>query len=302
MSVSGRIAEIVDVGRVANPPLIRPPDLSQAFRRRAGRFDRLAAGSAMADFLSFMAAIAAAQSAAVASLPAPAEPPIGLSHGTLPLDRRNWRPDASWRDTLTMICDRLAVQPLTVQTQAALDRLARLDADALDQLAKAVLFFEIGEAERAAACLAFAALQVHWTRLAGLIDGTGFHTFDRPGVCPVCGSPPVASLVHSKGSLAGVRFLVCALCLTEWHLVRIRCSSCASTEGIAYFEIEGAGGLVKAETCDQCRTYLKIVFAEKDADADVFADDLATLGLDMLVDEAGWRRSTPNPFLLPGAC
>jgi Protein involved in formate dehydrogenase formation len=70
--------------------------------------------------------------------------------------------------------------------------------------------------------------------------------------------------------------------------------------GIAYFEIGGAGGLVKAETCDQCRTYSKIVFAEKDADAEVFADDLATLALDILVDEAGWRRSTPNPFLLPG--
>src|SRR5271169_1422748 len=100
----------------------------------------------------------------------------------------------------------------------------------------------------------------------------------------------------------GLRFLVCTLCATEWHLVRIKCASCASTEGIAYFEIEGAGGLVKAETCDQCRTYSKIVFAEKDADAEVFADDLATLALDILVDEAGWRRSTPNPFLLPGAC
>jgi len=302
MSVAGRIADPLDIGKVANPPLIRPPDRSQVFRRRAGRFDRLAASSTMADFLSFMAAIATAQSAAVASLPAPAEPTVGLGHSTLPLDRRNWRPDTSWRDTLTTICDRLAVQPLTAQTRAALERLARLDADALDQLAEAVLFFEIGEAERAAACLAFAALQVRWTSLAGLIDGTGFHTLDRPGVCPVCGSPPVASLVHSNGSLAGVRFLVCALCATEWHLVRIKCASCASTEGISYFEIEGAGGLVKAETCDQCRTYSKIVFAEKDADAEVFADDLATLALDVLVDEAGWRRSTPNPFLLPGAC
>jgi len=84
MSLAGRIADPVDMGRAANPPLIRPPNLSQVFRRRAGRFDRLAAGSTMADFLAFMAAIAAAQSAALESLPAPAEPPIGLSHGTLP--------------------------------------------------------------------------------------------------------------------------------------------------------------------------------------------------------------------------
>ena len=46
-------------------------------------------------------------------------------------------------------------------------------------------------------------------------------------------------------------------------------------------------GPVKAETCDQCGTHSKIVFAEKDADAEVFADDLAILALDILVDEAG---------------
>lgn len=113
------------------------------------------------------------------------------------LDRRNWRPGASWWDALTTICNRLAAQPLTAETCAALQRLTRLDADPLDQLAKAVPFFEISEAERATGCLVFAALQVHWTGPAGLIDGTGFHSLDRPDACPVCGSPHVASLVHS---------------------------------------------------------------------------------------------------------
>lgn len=104
------------------------------------------------------------------------------------------------------------------------------------------------------------------------------------------------------GSLTGLRFLVCALCATEWHVVRIKCASCASTESIAYFEIEGAGGLVKAETQTNAGTYSKIIFAKKHADPEVFADDLATLALHALVGEAGWRRSAPNPFLLPGAC
>jgi hypothetical protein len=81
-----------------------------------------------------------------------------------------------------MICNRLTAQPLTAQTRAALERLARLDADAVDTLAKAALFLEIGEPERVAGDLAFAALQVHWTRLAGLIDATGFKTLDRPGM------------------------------------------------------------------------------------------------------------------------
>ena len=31
---------------------------------------------------------------------------------------------------------------------------------------------------------------------------------------------------------------------------------------------------------------------------DPFADDLATLGLDLIVAEAGWARHGPNPLLL----
>jgi FdhE protein len=116
----------------------------------------------------------------------------------------------------------------------------------------------------------------------------------------VCGSLPLASLVHSKGSLAGSRFLVYSLCAAEWHLVRIKCANCHSTKGIAYLEIEGTGGPVKAETCDECRTYTKIPYTEKAPEADAFADDLASLGLDLLVGVAGWRRAVPNPFLLSG--
>jgi FdhE protein len=33
---------------------------------------------------------------------------------------------------------------------------------------------------------------------------------------------------------------------------------------------------------------------------DPFADDLATLALDILVAEAGWSRHAPNPLLLVG--
>jgi FdhE protein len=56
---------------------------------------------------------------------------------------------------------------------------------------------------------------------------------------------------------------------------------------------------VKAETCDECRTYTKILYKDKDPESESFADDLATLGLDVLVGEAGWARATPNPFLVP---
>ena len=301
MTRASRIADPIDIGKVAAPPPIRLPDPGRVFARRAERLVRLAATSSLADFLSFMAAIADAQAAAFAALPGLAELTIDGGQGAPPLDRRSWRPAASWRRALAAILDRLGKEPLTVETRAAVERLTRSPSISLDALVDKMVCFETGEVEPAEGCLLFAALQTCWTGKAGVIGPWAVPSPDRAGACPVCGSPPIGSLVHSAGSLSGSRFLVCSLCATEWHLVRIKCANCHSTKGIAYLEIEGAGAPVKAETCDECRTYTKIIYTEKTPGADAFADDLASLGLDLLVDEAGWHRATPNPFLLPGA-
>jgi len=119
-------------------------------------------------------------------------------------------------------------------------------------------------------------------------------------LCPVCGSPPVASLLHTMGNLQNTRFLSCGLCGSEWHCVRVKCSNCASTKGITYQVIEGQSDAVRAETCDECKTYLKIISLEKEPDAEAVIDDLATLGLDILVSEAEWQRLAPNPLLTFG--
>jgi FdhE protein len=295
------IADPVDIGKVAAPPPIRPPDPRRLFACRAERFAYLASTSPLGDFLSFMGAIADGQAAALAALPELAELEICRRQGAPPLDRRNWWPEASWRRALAVILDRLGGEPLTAETRSAAERLSHAPSTALDALAHRVVCFENGEAEAAEGCLVFAALQVCWTAKAGVIEPSSIALPDQPGICPVCSSPPVASIVHSAGSLAGSRFLVCSLCATERHLVRIKCANCDSTKGIAYLEIEGGHGLVKAETCDECRTYTKIVYTERDPSAEPFADDLASLELDMLVDAADWRRAAPNPFLVPGA-
>ena len=64
--------------------------------------------------------------------------------------------------------------------------------------------------------------------------------------------------------------------------------------------IEGDSGAVKAETCGDCRSYAKMLYQTQDMKVDPVADDLATLGLDVLVAEAGWSRHAPNPLLLIG--
>jgi FdhE protein len=294
------VSDPIDIGKAAAPPLIRLPDPKVVFTRRADRLARLAAGSGMADFLSFMALLGCAQSAALETLTADIPSQTSPRQGMTPLDRATWRPCRSWPRALAVILDRLRATPLTEETRAALECLAGQDANARDVLAEKAVRFESGEAEPAQACLTFAALQVCWTHRASLFIPEDVSLPEGGATCPVCGSPPVSSIVHAARSLAGVRFLVCSLCATEWHLVRIKCANCNSTKGIAYLEIEGGDGLVKAETCDECRTYTKIIYIERDPHAEVFADDLATLGLDIMVDEAGWRRATPNPFLLPG--
>ena len=98
-----------------------------------------------------------------------------------------------------------------------------------------------------------------------------------------------------------LRYLTCSLCAAEWHLTRVMCATCRTTGGISYFSLEGDAGAVKAEACQQCRTYLKLFYLEKGPRAEAFADDVATLSLDLLMSEEGYARGGVNLFLLPGA-
>ena len=142
-----------------------------------------------------------------------------------------------------------------------------------------------------------AALQVHFARLAARLDASTLVPVGD-GACPVCGGPPVSSLIVGWHGAHGARFCACSLCGTLWNYVRIKCTLCGSTKGIGYQEIEGGPGTVKAETCDSCRCYVKILHQHKDPALDPIADDVATLGLDLLVREGGYRRGSFNPFLI----
>jgi len=121
---------------------------------------------------------------------------------------------------------------------------------------------------------------------------------DPPALCPVCGAPPVASIVHTGTTLSGVRFLHCGLCASAWHLVRVKCTCCQSTKGIAYYHTEERDPYARGETCSECHHYLKIFAMERAPEVEALADDLATAGLDFLLTEAGWQRGGANPFFL----
>ena len=60
------------------------------------------------------------------------------------------------------------------------------------------------------------------------------------------------------------------------EVVRVKCVLCGSTGGISYQEIEGKPDTIKAETCDTCRGYVKILYQVNDPALEPLADDVAT--------------------------
>ena len=303
MSGSGTAAGAIDVGNVAQPPFVRLPDLTTLFDRRARRFDVLAQNHPLADYLAFIAAVSRAQAGAGKSLPSgllPGPDQIAFMHEhKLPvLDRLTWRRDPSWRAALDGVLAGLRGVGMPDAARAAMTALQRADEAAREALADRVLGVDPSPSDAAQACYVSAALQVYWSRMAALLDPADVWPIEQAGCCPVCGTAPIASVLHAEGALQGVRFLCCPLCASEWHSVRIKCAHCQSTKGISYQHIPEQPA-VKAETCEECRTYTKIVYKDKAVDADPFADDLASFGLDLLVGEAGWARAAAHPFLVP---
>ena len=76
-----------------------------------------------------------------------------------------------------------------------------------------------------------------------------------------------------------------------WHVVRIKCVLCGSTEGIDYHLIEGRPDTIKAEACDKCGRYVKVLYQLKDRALDPLSDNIASLDLDVLLAGEGWKRS-----------
>jgi FdhE protein len=166
----------------------------------------------------------------------------------------------------------------------------------LDSLARAFLTDGVPPQWQGEALFAVAALQVEFARIAALIAPQALTPLDATGLCPVCGSHPVAGVVVADEAY-GRRYLTCGLCSASWHHVRVACVSCGGEKNVAYQEIEGGKGAAKCETCDDCQGYSKLFYQMKDMGIEALCDDLATLSLDLMVSNAGWKRHAPNPFV-----
>ncbi|MFM0227776.1 formate dehydrogenase accessory protein FdhE [Paraburkholderia dipogonis] len=314
-----RILEAGDIESLDHSaiPRIRTPERLAVFSARAARLRQLAAlNNPIAGYLRLMAVLADAQQAVMASFKAqPPSPELIASaqqHSMPLIPALSGVRDPAWRDVLRQLLDKVAAAgPLTPPLEALIARLRTLDTATLEFQADAIFAQRFEEVDPASAPFIVAALQVVWTDLAADIDKREVPYIETLGLCPVCGSHPVASIVRVGGAYDNYRYLQCGLCSTEWHMVRAKCSNCDSTKGIAYHtvgspeadeaarEAESKNAALKAESCDECHTYRKIGIQSKDYDFEPFADDLASLTLDLLMGAEGYRRASPHPWLWP---
>lgn len=291
-------------GVTAPEPLILP-DPATRFAATARRLEFLAAGHPMAEWLRFMARLAQVQHAAATTLP----PPRGIEPSLLeqavearmpPIAADGHRRDPAWQDGLAAILRAFDGAPVPPEATAVIAGLRRRDAAAVDTMANAFLHGGLGAAQAGEALYVAAALQVYFTRLAASLPAAALRLLPQRGLCPCCGSTPVAGVVTAAGRSPGTRYLHCSLCSTAWNHVRAVCITCGGSRAVSLEGIEGDSGMAKAETCGDCRSYAKMFYQAKDTALDPVADDLATLALDLLVAEAGFSRHAPNPLLLIG--
>ena len=116
----------------------------------------------------------------------------------------------------------------------------------------------------------------------------------RKGHCPVCGSLPSLSLLKGE---EGRRYLLCSFCGFEWRVDRLCCPACDNREqeSLGYFFGEGEE-VFRIDLCDACQHYIKTIDYRNLEESDPCLEDLATLHLDLLAAQKGYRRAVPNPW------
>ncbi|KFK93731.1 MULTISPECIES: formate dehydrogenase accessory protein FdhE [unclassified Serratia (in: enterobacteria)] len=284
------------------PPLLFA-NLKSLYTRRAERLRQLATDHPLGDYLNFAASIAAAQNNACHDNPLVMDLSAALIQGAAsgkpPLDVSVYPRSEHWHKLLASLIAELRPQA-PEHVVPVLENLEKASARELELMASALLNNEFAKVGSDKAPFIWAALSLYWAQMASQIPGKARAEYgEHRQFCPVCGSMPVSSMVHI-GTANGLRYLHCNLCESEWHVVRVKCSNCEQTRDLNYWSLDSEQAAVKAESCGDCGTYLKIIYQEKDPQVEAVADDLASLVLDAKMEEEGFARSSINPFLFPG--
>ncbi|SMG42767.1 formate dehydrogenase accessory protein FdhE [Paracoccus sp. J56] len=289
------------IGGVAKVPLARLPDPVALFTTRAERFDFLAGHSPnLAPYLRFLAGICRAQADLAGELPRPGPIPaerieLARSSRMPPLDRNAMRRGLA--EALPLLLKRLSGLEMPEPARLALAALQAAEPSDLDWVMGNVLTGTIPEDSVAPHLFAAAALQVLAATQAARLDPEKLVRI-RTGTCPACGGRPVSSVVTENIGAEGARYCSCATCQTLWNEVRVTCLCCGSTKGISYRSVETDEATVKAEVCRECESWVKILYQNRNPSLEPVADDVASLGLDLMMRDTEWKRGGFNPFLI----
>ncbi|HRK17814.1 MAG TPA: formate dehydrogenase accessory protein FdhE [Hyphomicrobiaceae bacterium] len=291
----------MSIGEVADPPFAVLPSPSEIYDRRQKRFETLAPGHQLEPYLKFLAALCGAQHHVQEELRSPALPTAerleaAYSNAMPPLSIGSVDFGDDFDVCFTSLLSALQAANNTPQTQAAIDKAISLDAHGRRALANALLLDEIPTDDVAVHILAAAAVQVYYSKMAAQLDASRLQRVSD-SACPACGGAPVASSIVGWEGAHGTRFCSCSICATQWNVVRIKCLMCGSEKGIGYHSLEGSSGTVSGETCESCKSYVKMLHQHKDPALDPLADDVASLALDLTLQREGWKRASANPFL-----
>ncbi|WP_040976327.1 formate dehydrogenase accessory protein FdhE [Necropsobacter massiliensis] len=267
------------------------------YARRVERLKALAENHPLADYLRFAASVAAAQLNVLTTLP------LAKNHlenqkldQYIPLNAAHWQRDPYWRQALRALLTQLKADANDT-VRDVITYLEQASDDELEQIADELLAQNLSEQLADKAVFIWAALSLYWVQLTEQIPhGHNLENTQQLHHCPVCGSAPVSSLVHF-GASQGLRYLHCSLCESEWNLMRAQCTNCGHDGKVSYWTLDNEMAAVRAESCGDCNSYLKILFQEKDHNVEPVADDLAAIFLDIELEEKGFARSGQNPFM-----
>jgi FdhE protein len=288
------------IGEATALPFAVVPNPAYLFASRARRFHKLAEDSSLGPYLTFLGRLTEAQAASLAELPEPLHPsPDDIARarefGMPPLPRTCTADPA-----IEATFDRLFAFAREIeQPAAATEALSRVTAATPSErkfIADRVLEGNMPAESLGEQVYIASALQVHFARLAARLCPSRLISLGD-GICPACGGPPATMMIVGWPGAQGARYCACPLCGTLWNVGRIKCVLCGSTDGIACQEVNGDSVIMKAETCDHCHGWIKMLRQDKDPAIEPIADDVVSLGLDLLMRIGPYHRGGVNPFL-----
>lgn len=118
------------------------------------------------------------------------------------------------------------------------------------------------------------------------------------GYCPICGAWPAFAEVRG---IERSRYLRCGRCGGEWQMHCLSCPYCGITdhnELVSLVAENGASNVV-IDACKRCLGYVKVFTTlQGSPPAKVILDDLASVELDVVAAEQGYKRPAGGGYFL----